>query len=120
MAIKDGTFTVEKTDAWIQQTLQIVISCPALEVKVLMQGLYPGVGEALVDLVVAARFPAPELVYPVHLNPGARCTSAAGCAFRDWQVQWLSSLRDALAGDNILELFEAGSKLQGGLGAGSN
>ena len=86
---KDGTFTVPKIEAWIEQALQIVTSYPALEVKVLTQGLYPGVGEALVDLVVAAGFPAPELVYPAHLNPEARHTSAAGRAFRDWQIQWL-------------------------------
>ena len=80
---KDGTFTVEKIDAWIQHSLQIVINHPDLEVRVLTQGLYPGVGEALVGLVVAAGFPAPELVYPAHLNPEARHTSATGRAFRD-------------------------------------
>ena len=69
---KDGTFTVEKIDAWIQHSLQIVINHPDLEAKVLTQGPYPGVGEALIGLVVAAGFPAPELVYPAHLNPEAR------------------------------------------------
>jgi hypothetical protein len=108
---KDCMFTVPKIEAWIEQSLQIVTSYPALEAKVLTQGLYPGVGEALVSLVVAAGFPAPELVYPAHLNPEARYTSAAGRAFRDWQIQWLNDLRDALAGDNILELFEAIGKV---------
>ena len=68
---KDGMFTVVKIEVWIQQTLQIMISYLALKAKVLMQGLYPGVGKALIDLVVAAGFPAPELMYPVHLNPEA-------------------------------------------------
>ena len=108
---KDGTFTVEKIDAWLQHALQIVINHPDLEVKVLTQGLYPGVGEALVGLVVAAGLPAPALVYPAHLHPEARHTSAAGRAFRDWQIQWLNDVRNALAGDNTLELFEAIGKV---------
>ena len=54
---KDCTFTVEKIDAWIQQTLQIVISYPALEAKVLTQGPYPGVGKALINLIVTVLGP---------------------------------------------------------------
>ena len=44
------TFTVPKIEAWIQQPLQTVTNHPALEVQVLTQGPYPGVGEALVSL----------------------------------------------------------------------
>ena len=99
---KDGVFTVPKIEAWIEQALQIVTVHSALEVKVLTQGLHPGVGEASVSLVIAAGFPAPDLVYPADLNPDARRTSAAGRAFRDWQI---------LAGNNNLGLLEAIAKV---------
>ena len=79
---KDGTFTVAKIEAWIQQTLQIVISYPALEAKVLTQGLYPGVGAALVDLAAAVAPPAVEAVVAQVVALDGRRVGAAGALDR--------------------------------------
>ena len=69
---KEGTVTVEKIDAWLQHALQIVINHPDLEVKVLTQGLYPGVGEALVGLIA-------QFFFSWRLR-STRCSQSRGTA----------------------------------------